>query len=263
MKIRIYQPLISVAVLALTTLGSAQTPQVVRWQESEAHSTQSTHQNLTTKQVLVDGATRITVAASIRNRRESFVVELKVHNHGSRELQVRPEEVQLQMVRPKALPLVQLPAKTVARRAIDSAYKLAARIDSRALPPTKSLTEFATTTSSYMTGQGTNGPIYVQVPETYTRIRSEVDYDVQRLAEGEARRIRAAADADQRQILNTDLQTTLLEHNSAVAGRVYFDRQSGVQELLLRVPLGNLTVEIPFKPVRKCGFLKRKIAGFE
>jgi hypothetical protein len=63
------------------------------------------------------------------------------------------------------------------------------------------------------------------------------------------------AEAERKQILNTALKTTRLAYNSQIMGRVYYDREKTVEEILLRIPLGELTVEIPFTAVRKRSFL--------
>src|SRR5262245_52237179 len=100
MRIKVFLPCISVVVLALTTLSFSQTTRVVRWEVSGANSKRFFREGVVVKQLLVDGVDEVTVTASIKDRPDSFSVELEVVNRGRRQLELRPQYVQLQVIRP-------------------------------------------------------------------------------------------------------------------------------------------------------------------
>jgi hypothetical protein len=87
------------------------------------------------------------------------------------------------------------------------------------------------------------------VPDEHERVRSRL----------EASKIRSEAKLEANRILLTALKEGSLSSHSKVSGISYFDRERYIQEILLRIPLGDLTVEIPFKAVGK-GIFKKGIS---
>jgi hypothetical protein len=79
MRIKIYPPVILGAILALITLGFSQTTRIVRWEVSDANSKRFFRKDAVAKQLLVDGVDGITVTAAIKDRPDSFSIELEVY----------------------------------------------------------------------------------------------------------------------------------------------------------------------------------------
>src|SRR5262249_44733744 len=135
--IKIHPLLIAGAILAFTTFGFSQTPRIVRWEALDANSKRIVRKEGVTKQLLIDGVDGITVMASSMDRPDSFSVEFEVNNRSSRNLELRPQEIQLQMIRPWSKKLSFIPADVLAQRLVDSAKLRADNIEWRGSLATK------------------------------------------------------------------------------------------------------------------------------
>jgi len=266
MRIKIYPPVILGAILALLTLGLSQTPRVVRWEVSDANSKRFFRNDAVVKQLLVDGVDGITVTAAIKDRLDSFSVELEVNSHGKQNLELRPQDIQLQVVRPGSKNLSFIPPDVLAKRVIDSENLKAARVEAAGLTALKTVVEHVPVTDVTPNPAHVNNPTEPAVTVA-TRIdvvtKTVPDEHARFVASAQAASIRVNAEADRKQILNTALAAARLTRYSRVEGRVYYDREKNAQEVLLRIPLGGLTVEIPFTAVRKDAFLAPTIIKFE
>jgi hypothetical protein len=109
------------SILAITVFGFSQTPRTVRWQESDPNSKRLLREGVVVKQLQIDGMDGITVTASMRDRPDSFLVELEIRNNGRRDLKIQPEKFQLQAIRLRSKNLPYIPADYLARRVIVSA----------------------------------------------------------------------------------------------------------------------------------------------
>jgi hypothetical protein len=143
MKVKIYLSVILCAVLALATIGFSQTPRIVRWETSDANSKRVFHKGAAAKQLSVDGIDGVTVTASIMDRPDSFSVELEVRNHGKKNLDVRPEDIQLQMIRPWSRNLSFISVETIARRIMESENLRASRVPARWLKASAGASNYA------------------------------------------------------------------------------------------------------------------------
>jgi ASC-1-like (ASCH) protein len=266
MRIKVFLPCISVVVLALTTLSFSQTTRVVRWEVSGANSKRFFREGVVVKQLLVDGVDEVTVTASIKDRPDSFSVELEVVNRGRRQLELRPQDVQLQVIRPGSKNLSFIPADRIAKRVIDSENLRASGVEASGFTTFKTVVEHVPVTDVTPNPAAINDPTQPAVTVT-TRIdvvtKTVPDDHSRWAASSQAASIRMNAEADRRLILNTALKTILLTRDSRIVGRTYYDRENNAQEVLLRIPLGDLTVEIPFTAVRKTMFLAPARIKFE
>jgi hypothetical protein len=248
------------SILALTVLGFSQTPRTVRWQESDPNSKRLLREGIVVKQLLIDGVDGVTVTASMRDRHDSFLVELEIRNNGRRDLKIQPKKFQLQAIRRRSNNLPYIPADYLARRVIVSANSQANDIEWRGSLATKTSTRTVvehvpTVIPIDPTGivlHRTEHIAVVQrtvtetVPDEHERTRSKL----------EAEQIRSEAKLESNRILVTALTESSLSFQTIVSGKSYFERDRDIQEILLLIPLGDLTVEIPFKAVRKAKFRK-------
>jgi hypothetical protein len=266
MRINIYLPVILGAILALTTLGFSQTARIVRWEASGANSKRFSRKDVVVKQLLVDGVDGITVTALIRDRPDSFSVELEFSNHGKQNLDLRPQDIQFQMIRPGSRNLSFIPAERIAKKLIDSENLRAFSVEAVGAMAVKTVVEHVPVTETTPNPAAVNDPTQPAVTVT-TRIdvvtKTVPDDHARFVASSQAASIRMSAEADRKQILNTALKTTLLTRNSQISGKVYYDREKHAREVLLRIPLGELTVEIPFTAVSKSAFLAPAKIKFE
>jgi hypothetical protein len=129
MRIKIYLPVISCVVLAGAAFGFSQASRIVRWDISDMNSKQFFRGDVVVKQLLVDGVDGITVTASIKDRSDSFYAELEVSNQSQRTLDIRPQDIQLQVIQPGSKNLSLIPADVVAKRVIESENRRAFNVE--------------------------------------------------------------------------------------------------------------------------------------
>jgi hypothetical protein len=265
MRIKIYLPIISIAILALTTLAS-QTPRIVRWEVSDANSKRFFREGVVVKQLLVDGVDEVTVTASIKDRSDSFSVEVGVSNRGKQSFDLRPQDIQLQVIRPGSKSLSFIPAERLAKRITDKGNLRASAAEAAWAPAFKTVVEHVPVTDVTPNPAAVNDPTQPAVTVT-TRIdvvtKTVPDEHARFAASAQAASIRRSAEADVRQILSTALVTIHLTRDSRIGGRVYYDREENAREVLLRIPLGELTVEIPFTALMRPVFLAPAVIKFE
>src|SRR5713226_8081012 len=101
MRVRACTLLSLIAVLTLTSQGHAQNRRTVRWELGQPNSTRFARRDavleqLIVKELKVDG---ITVTASIR---DGFSVELSITNGSQRSLDIKPDRVSLEVVKPQS-----------------------------------------------------------------------------------------------------------------------------------------------------------------
>jgi len=254
MRVKSYLSVISCAVLALTTIGFSQTPRIVRWEISDANSKRVFHKGVAAKQLSVDGVDGVTVTASIMDRPDSFSVELEVRNHGKKNLDVRPEDIQLQMIRPWSRNLSFISAETIARRIMESENLRASRVEAAGANAFRTVVEHVPVTDVTPNPESINDPTKPAVTVS-TRIdvvtKLEPDYQARYAASSQADSIRKSAEITRRRIVNAALNPIILTPDSQTGGLIYYDREKDAREVILRIPLGELTVEIPFTAVWK------------
>jgi hypothetical protein len=224
------------------------------------------------KQLVIDGVNGITVMASIKDpdnfyqvnppfniecqssRSPFFYVELELKNHSQNVLEIRPEDMQLQLIRPGSKNALFVPAGTVAKKVTNSAKQCASDIETKGLLATKTEIRHVPVTETKINSASINDPTQ---PATITTTRIDVvtetvpDHHIRGMAQIESRSIRSESQEAANRILSTALQSSSLATNSRVAGGIYYDREKEVQNVLLRIPLGGLLVEIPFKAVKR------------
>jgi hypothetical protein len=251
------------SLLALLTLSllhvnvSAQSGRTVRWQQGGAGSSRFLRDNVVVKQLVVDG---ITVTALII---DGISVNIQVSNGGDKPLEVRPEKVELQVTQPALRQLAYIPADRAAHLAVASAHARAASVEMSGGMATKTVVETTTTWSdSPFLGLATDT---TQPPRlvTNTTVKTVPDEHARSQARSEAMSIRGSAEGERQRVLNAALKPASISPQGSISGNLYFERDKGVKEVLLRIPLGELTVEIPFKVGKRRLFLWLKILDFQ
>jgi len=276
MKIKVCLPLLSVVILAVTNLGFSQNQTTVRWEEAAANSTRFMRDGVVVKQLVTDGANGITVTASIKDspdnfyqvnpinptfnlqcqgyRSQFFYVELELKNHNQSVQEIRPEDMKLLVIRPGSKDILFIPAGTVAKKVTNSANQCASAIETNGLLATKTEIKHVPVTETNLNPASINDPTQ---PATITTTRIDVvtetvpDPHTRGMAQIEGRRIRSKGQVAANRILGTALKSATLAANSSISGAIYYDREKDVEEVLLRIPLGSVSVEIPFKAVKR------------
>jgi hypothetical protein len=204
----------------------------------------------------VDG---IVVTASIKDRSDSFYAELEVSNHSQRILDIRPQDVQLQVIQPGSKNLSFVPADVVAKRVLKSENRRAFNIEAAGAGAFRTVVEHVPVTDVTPNPESINDPTKPAVTVSTridVRTKTEPDDLARMAAASQAASIRRSAEAEGEQILSAGLKTILLIRDSQTEGRVYYEREKSAREVLLRIPLGELTVEIPFTAVMKSGLIR-------
>jgi hypothetical protein len=259
MKIKVSQPIMIITVLFLFSTALAQSPRVVRWEKGSPNSEQFKRKDAVVKQVKVDG---VFVEAYIRDTGFGFRVDLNVSNASRSPLDIRPESITVALTSPRAKSLASIPAKNLQNMILSSAQSRAMSKELSGSMATKTVVE---TTSKYVdvTTYTADGPKTEPRFVTETKVKTVPDDHARWQAEHEASNIRHGAYGEARFVLREVLKPATLQHAASTSGALYFSRDSDVQEVLLSVPLGDLTVEIPFKAVKKKAFLWVKVFQFE
>jgi len=204
MRIKFCLPVISVAVLALTTVGFSQTPRIIRWDISDANSKRFVRENVIVKQLQADGVDGITVTASIEDRYNIFSVELEIRNRGKQNLDLPPQDIQLQMIRPGTRNIFLIPADKVAKRLIDSENSRAFGIEAAGAAAVKTVVEHVPVTEVKHNPSSVTDPTQPAVT-VETRIdvlhKTAPDDHARIVASAQAADIRMRAEADGRRIL--------------------------------------------------------------
>jgi DNA-dependent RNA polymerase auxiliary subunit epsilon len=222
---------------------------------------------LVVKRLQVDGIDGITVSASIRDRTDSFCLELELENHSQIQQYLKTRDIQLEVIQPASTYLLSyLSPETLARRWMDAANRRANSVEERARFATRTDTKHKPVTETTFNPASINDPtqpVHITTTRIETVTETVPDTFARSEAEREASRIRKEAEAEKRYILSTALDATYIERNSRKRGMIYYDRVPDLKNVLLRIPLGDLTVEIPFKVTNDRFFLRAKSFKFE
>lgn len=257
MAIRTRLLLVLLTLSLLTINVHAQGARTVRWQQGAAGLSKFLRNRVVVKKLVVDG---ITVTASIR---DGVSVYVEISNGSGKSLDVRPEKIDLQVTQPGLKYLSYVSADRMAEIAAGLSHARAASVEMSGAMATKTVVETTVAWSDSpflgLASDSTQPPRLV----TNTTVTTVPDEHARSRAEMEAMSIRNSAESEKQYVLNAALKPTALPPNVSVSGNVYFERDKSVKEVLLRVPLGELTVEIPFKVVKKRLALWLKILDFQ
>jgi hypothetical protein len=127
---------------------------------------------------------------------------------------------------------------------------------------TKTVTETKTKWVD-VTTYGPNGPKTESRLVTETEVKTVPDDHARWQAESEASSIHLGGQSEASVLVRNALKPATLQPGATASGAVYFSRDSSAKEVILRVPLGDLSVEIPFRAVKKRVFLWAKSLRFE
>lgn len=260
MNTKFQRCLLLISILTVSIVAIAQTPRVVLWEPSDPNARQYKHEKRLIKE-LMDPASGVEIKASIRDENGSFQVYLEIRNGGKQDLDLRTEKVGLEITQPKPLKLNALSAGLLGRNLISTESARANAIESAGATAmkteTKTVVEHVHVPGATVdTGAGTDASriVLVKAPgvEVVQRTVTETvpdtsERDRTRL---EAARVRDAAQQEARRLSVMELKDRVMAPSTLNFGNLYFERTNQTEEALLRVPLGDLTVEIPFKTVR-------------
>ena len=239
---------IGFAVCALSVFHGPLAQRIVRWDDTSPGSgTKSTSTDGTiAKHLVVD---QIAISASLVDRGHSFEAVLEFTNASLTTVDLRPELVELHRVRPRPAPLQLVAASTLADKVRSTGNGRAGAIELQGFaatttrPETVPVVEVAPNPAALT--DPTQPPTIVTMG-TSTVINTVPD-DAERMRTlGEGAVIRQQADAAARRIVQSALRGGRVAPTSRAAGSVYYQRDGATREVLLRIPLGQVTVEIPF-----------------
>jgi len=237
---------IGVAICALSAVETATGQRIVRWGDTGPGSKTTLPDGTIAKHLVVD---EIGVTASVVDREHSFEARLEFTNGSSSLLDLKPELVELYSVRPRLAPLRVVAAPALAekvRRTGDSragAIELHGFTATTTRPETVPVVEVSPNPAALT---DPTQPATIVTMGTSTVIKTVPD-DAERMrTQNEGAAIRQQANADARRIVQGALRGGRVAPASRAAGSVYFERDNAAQEVLLRIPLGQVTVEIPF-----------------
>jgi hypothetical protein len=259
MSIKVSSPIMALALLFLVTPVLAQSPRVVRWEQGSPGSEQFKREGVVVKRMNAEG---VIVEAYIRGTAYGLRVDLKVSNGGPSALDVRPESVAVDLTSPVFKSLAFVPAKNLKHMIKRDAHSRASSKEMSGAWATKTVVE---TETKYVdeTVYGADGPKTERRLVTETKVKTVPDDHARWNAQNEADSIRFAAFGDAFGVERAALKAKALPPGADASGALYFSHDPSAKEVLLRVPLGDLTVEIPFKVVKKRVFLWVKSARFE
>lgn len=81
-------------------------------------------------------------------------------------------------------------------------------------------------------------------------------------AQSEGAGIRSRSDKEAKRILERAFTDGVLPPGSLAAGSIYYQRDAGIEEVLVRIPLGNVVAEIPFTAAREHRLIGRSSLRF-
>ncbi|MEW6735470.1 MAG: hypothetical protein AB1489_29535 [Acidobacteriota bacterium] len=239
MRIRLSTVWMLFTIVLSTNLAWAQNPRTVRWQAGNADSRQFVRNKFVNKEITVDG---LVVTAGIV---DGFAVKLSINNGSQETISIVPEQIKLEMLQPQVKSLVYRSAKEIASSIELDAFVRASSTEASGALATKTETE-TTTEYEYSSTDPCAPPQLV----TKTITRTVPDECARSRAHSEAMSIRQWGDSYSRAVLSEALRTTDLAANTSIVGVVHFRRDDTIKEVLLRIPLGDLIVEIPFNAVK-------------
>lgn len=255
--------LIVAAVLACTAIVSAQDVRVIRWQDSGPASKRLSHEGLVAKQLTVD---QVSVSAEITDRGDSFCVQVEIDNAGQSTIDLRPSSISLQEIQPRSKDLFFIPAQTLAEGVRRSANSRAAGLEGQASIATTTVHEqvpVLVTSFNPASILDPTQPTTVTTPSTETVVRLVPDEAARSRAEAEARTIRGQAAKDSRRIVALALTDTRVIPGSHIVGTLYFEHDDELEEAVVLIPVGAVSVEIPFRTRKRSALLARRTMIFQ
>lgn len=255
------RPYVAAAVVVLFCISSAvaQNPRTVRWKEGDPTSDKFTSSGVTVKRFRMDG---ITVRASMT---DGISVSVDISNDGRAPVEIRPDLLTLDVVSPRARGLALIPADRAADAAVAIAHNRASMVEFSGSMATKTVTETHTTWSDSPSAPLSQRTMTGQTPHvvTTTTTKTVPDDSARWSAKTQADTIRSGASYDRQRVLDAALKPTTLAPTYSASGTVYFEREKDPKEVLLRVPVGDLVVEIPFTVSKRRLALWLKINEFK
>ncbi len=255
------RPYVAAGVVVLFVASSvlAQNPRTVRWKEGDPNSDKFVSSGVTVKRVRTDG---ITVRASMT---DGISVSVDISNDGQTPVEIRPESLTLDVVSPRARGLAYIPADRVADAAVAMAHNRAAMVEFSGSMATKTVTETHTTWSDSPTAPISQRTMAGETPHvvTTTTTRTVPDDSARSSASTQASSIRNGASSDRQRVLAAALKPATLAPTFSASGVVWFEREKDPKEVLLRVPVGDLVVEVPFTVSKRRLALWVKINEFK
>lgn len=215
-----------------------------------------------------DGVTKqraigdLVLTASLTDRRDSFSLTLEVRNVGPTDIELRPEVITLRMIQPRVATLSFVEADALERRITRSADGTAAVIEGQGLVATTTVHEQVPVVEVAFNPASVLDPTQpgtLTTMRTDTVVRTVPDEGARLRSQGEAQATRHRASLQARHVNQSALRGGTLASQARVAGTVYFERDGHATSVLVQVPLGGVTVEIPFTARRSGGWRRALI----
>lgn len=239
-----------ITIYAVQVCG-AQTNNTTRWQEGAANTDQLTINGKTFKTVTLDG---LTLSVSLGEERlgtelvyyDKFVVYLYAVNASERRIELSPDMVTVEAIKPKARQIERETAehlsKSIKRR---SAFAGALGQVGASMQTTQS-----TTTGS------ANGAIYgpggtVTYSGTGSSTTTSPDMEARRRANDQAAVLNGSAARAGADLQFVELKANTLLPKQEAGGMLIFDREKKCEEAIVRVSVDGKIIEFPFTWQRK------------
>lgn len=243
--------LCTLAILCLTSICLAQSNNAVQWKEGAPNADRFMAGGKVVKTITHDG---LTLSASVAEERlgtdrvhyDKFVVYLFVINASERRIEVAPDAITLEALKPKAKPLKRETAQHLAH----SIQKWSAVSGALGQMGASMQTTQSTTTGSE------SGVIYgpggsVTYSGTGSSTTTAPDMEARRRANDQAAVLNGSAARAGADLQRVELKANTLFPNHEVGGMLIFDREKKCEEALLRVAIDGKVFEFPFTWQRK------------
>jgi len=239
------------AILCLSSICFAQSNVVIRWKEGAPNTDRIIANGRTVKTIIHDG---VILSVSLGQERlgtdrvyyDKFVATLYATNTSERRIEVAPDAVTLEAVRPKAKPL----KRETAEHLSNSIYRRSGVIAALGLIGANMQTTQSTTTS-YESGSvyGPGGSVTYSGNGSSTT--TSPDLEARRRANDQAAALGNAAARASANLQAVELKANTLLPKQMYGGMLIFDRVKKCEEALLRVAIDGKVFEFPFTWQRK------------
>src|SRR5262245_28560333 len=232
--------------LCLTDVCSPQTNSPIRWQAGAPNTDQITVNGKTVKTLTIDG---LTLSLSLNEESlgsdviyyDKFVVYLYALNLSERRVEVSPDMVTVEAVKPKAKPLKR---ETAAHLAISVQQWAAVAGAVGQFGASMQTTQSTTTGAVTGTGSGPGG--MVTYSGTGTATTTSPDMEARRRANDQAVILNGSASRAGADLQRVELKANTLLPNWETGGMLIFDREKKCEEAIVRVSVDGKIIEFPF-----------------
>lgn len=237
--------------LCLAGVCSAQTNNTIRWQEGTLNADRIMANGKEVKTITLDG---LTLSVSLGEERlgtervyyDKFVVYLYAVNVSERRIEISPDMVTIEAVKPKARPLERETAQHLAKT-----IQKWSRVKGALGEAAAGMQTTQSTTSS-----NDRGAIYgpggsVTYSGTGSSTTTAPDKEARRRANDQAAVLNGSAARAGADLQGVELKANTLLPKQEIGGMLVFDREKKCEEAIVRVSVDGKIIEFPFTWQRK------------